>query len=60
MTGDLDGASRGDEIRDRLADFTVVEQRGDDFAERLANAHADAAAAAGSSRSCRSGWTPRR
>src|SRR5262249_40045232 len=29
------------------ADFTVVPQRGADFAERLANAHVDAAAAAG-------------
>ena len=47
MTGDLTAASRSDEIRTRLADFTVLEQRGDDFADRLANAHADAAAAAG-------------
>ncbi|KUH87954.1 MULTISPECIES: DUF2064 domain-containing protein [unclassified Mycobacterium] len=42
MTGDLNRASRGDEIRCRLADFTVLAQRGADFAERLANAHADA------------------
>jgi glycosyltransferase A (GT-A) superfamily protein (DUF2064 family) len=47
MTGNLGIACRGTEIRDRLADFTVVEQRGADFAERLVNAHADAAAAAG-------------
>jgi glycosyltransferase A (GT-A) superfamily protein (DUF2064 family) len=47
LTGDLDGASAGDEIRSILADFTVVPQRGADFAERLANAHVDAAAAAG-------------
>lgn len=47
MTGDLAAASRSEEIRLRLADFTVVEQRGDDFADRLANAHADAAVAAG-------------
>jgi rSAM/selenodomain-associated transferase 1 len=47
MTGDLAAASRCEEIRTRLADFTVVEQRGDDFADRLANAHADAASAAG-------------
>jgi uncharacterized protein len=47
MTGDLDAASRGDEIRSALADFTVIGQRGTDFADRLANAHADAALAAG-------------
>ncbi|MGX9789564.1 TIGR04282 family arsenosugar biosynthesis glycosyltransferase [Mycobacterium sp. MMS18-G62] len=47
LTGDLDAASAGDEIRERLADFTVVPQRGADFASRLANAHADAAAATG-------------
>ena len=47
MTGDLNAASGGDEIRARLADFTVVAQRGANFAERLANAHVDAAEAAG-------------
>ena len=47
MTGDLRHACRAPEIRDRLAAFTVVEQRGDDFAARLVNAHADAAAATG-------------
>jgi uncharacterized protein len=47
MTGDLDGASRSDEIRARLADFIVIPQRGIEFADRLANAHADAAIAAG-------------
>jgi glycosyltransferase A (GT-A) superfamily protein (DUF2064 family) len=47
LTGDLCAASAGAEIRTRLADFTVVPQRGADFAERLANAHVDAAAAAG-------------
>ncbi|HYO03332.1 MAG TPA: DUF2064 domain-containing protein [Mycobacterium sp.] len=47
MTGDLSAASRSAEIRTRLADFTVIEQRGDDFADRLANAHADVALAAG-------------
>jgi uncharacterized protein len=47
MTGDLDAASASAEIRDRLRDFTVIAQRGNDFADRLANAHADAAAAAG-------------
>ena len=47
MTGDLAAASGSAEIRERLADFTVIEQRGDGFADRLANAHADASAAAG-------------
>ena len=47
MTGDLDAASRSDEIRSRLAGFTVIPQRGTDFADRLANAHADTASAAG-------------
>jgi glycosyltransferase A (GT-A) superfamily protein (DUF2064 family) len=47
MTGDLDGASRSAEIRARLADFTVIPQHGPDFADRLANAHADATVAAG-------------
>jgi uncharacterized protein len=45
MTGDLGLACRADEIRDLLADFTVIQQRGNGFADRLANAHADAAAA---------------
>ena len=35
---------RAAEIRSRLADFTVIQQRGDGFAARLANAHVDAAA----------------
>jgi rSAM/selenodomain-associated transferase 1 len=47
MTGDLSAAKRSAEIRRRLADFIVVEQRGDDFGDRLANAHADAAVAGG-------------
>ena len=42
LTGNLDAASSSDEIRARLAGFTVVPQRGADFAERLANAHVDA------------------
>ena len=46
MTGDLSAASRSAEISARLKDFTVIGQRGDDFADRLANAHADAAVAA--------------
>jgi uncharacterized protein len=42
LTGNLDDASSSGEIRSRLADFTVVAQRGVGFAERLANAHEDA------------------
>ncbi len=42
MTGDLDAAAGADEIRQRLRSFTVIPQRGEDFADRLANAHADA------------------
>jgi uncharacterized protein len=47
LTGNLDDASRADEIRTRLDAFTVIGQRGSDFADRLANAHADAASATG-------------
>jgi glycosyltransferase A (GT-A) superfamily protein (DUF2064 family) len=43
LTGDLDAAVDATEIRRRLESFTVIGQRGDDFAERLANAHADSA-----------------
>jgi glycosyltransferase A (GT-A) superfamily protein (DUF2064 family) len=43
LTGDLDRAAGADEIRQRLQSFTVIGQRGNDFADRLANAHADAA-----------------
>jgi uncharacterized protein len=43
LTGDLDAAAAAVEIRRRLASFTVISQRGDEFADRLANAHADAA-----------------
>lgn len=43
MTGDLGAAAGAAEIRQRLQGFTVIPQRGDDFADRLANAHADAA-----------------
>ena len=46
MTGDLADASRSAELGRRLADFTVIGQRGDGFAERLANAHSDASDAA--------------
>jgi len=47
MTGDLDSARASATIRSRLESFTVVPQRGDGFADRLANAHIDAAAATG-------------
>lgn len=47
FTGDLSRAARSSEIRSRLEDFTVIGQRGDDFGQRLANAHRDAAAATG-------------
>lgn len=43
FTGELDDAVGVEEISRRLASFTVIDQRGDDFADRLANAHADAA-----------------
>ncbi|SFA45523.1 hypothetical protein SAMN05444374_103282 [Rhodococcoides kroppenstedtii] len=43
MTGNLDDAVRSRDIRKSLADFHVVDQRGDDFAERLIHAHHDAA-----------------
>lgn len=41
-TGELAEAEEADEIATALADFTVVDQRGDGFAQRLAAAHADA------------------
>jgi glycosyltransferase A (GT-A) superfamily protein (DUF2064 family) len=43
LTGELGAAANADEIADRLKSFTVIAQRGNDFADRLANAHADAA-----------------
>ncbi len=43
LNGDLGAAAGAAEIRRRLESFTVIPQRGDDFADRLANAHADAA-----------------
>ena len=43
LTGELDAAAGAADIRRRLEPFTVIGQRGDDFADRLANAHADAA-----------------
>ena len=41
FTGDLSAAAGATEIRQRLEAFTVIPQRGDDFADRLANAHLD-------------------
>jgi uncharacterized protein len=43
LTGDLDNAANAAEIRQRLEAFTVIAQRGDGFADRLANAHFDSA-----------------
>jgi uncharacterized protein len=42
LTGDLDAAAGAADIRRRLESFTVIGQRGNDFGDRLANAHADA------------------
>jgi len=47
LTGDLDEGCRRVEIRRALVNFTVIPQRGGNFAERLANAHADTSAATG-------------
>jgi hypothetical protein len=46
LTGELGMASRGEEISEMLERFTVVRQRGNGLAQRLAAAHADAAALA--------------
>jgi hypothetical protein len=43
LTGDLSAAQEAAALRDRLADLTVIQQRGNGFADRLANAHADVA-----------------
>lgn len=43
LTGDLDAAAGAAELRQRLESFAVIPQRGNDFADRLANAHADSA-----------------
>jgi glycosyltransferase A (GT-A) superfamily protein (DUF2064 family) len=43
LTGELAAAAHADEIADRLESFTVIAQRGNDFTDRLANAHVDAA-----------------
>jgi hypothetical protein len=46
LTGELGMARRSEEIREMLARFTVVPQRGHGLGQRLAAAHADAAALA--------------
>lgn len=47
LTGDLAQAARGQLIADALAGVTVVPQSGEDFAQRLVNAHRDADRGAG-------------
>ena len=47
LTGELDAAVGAAEIRRRLASFVVIDQRGNNFGDRLANAHGDAAAVGG-------------
>lgn len=47
LTGDMRAAVRRREVEQALAEHRVVEQRGRGFAQRLAHAHADAAAAVG-------------
>ncbi len=42
LAGDLSEAVRGEEIRAALDGWTITPQRGDGFAERLVQAHADA------------------
>jgi glycosyltransferase A (GT-A) superfamily protein (DUF2064 family) len=43
LTGDVEAAARSSELTCQLTGFTVVGQRGVDFAERLVHAHADTA-----------------
>lgn len=47
LTGDLGQAGRRDRLREALSGCDVVQQRGFDFADRLAAAHQDAAAGGG-------------
>jgi glycosyltransferase A (GT-A) superfamily protein (DUF2064 family) len=47
LTGDLSLAARSQELTEAIRGWTVHEQRGDGFAERLRHAHEDVAAAAG-------------
>lgn len=42
LAGDLDDGARADDVRAALAGWTIIEQRGDGFDERLAHAHLDA------------------
>jgi glycosyltransferase A (GT-A) superfamily protein (DUF2064 family) len=49
LNGELDNAAGAAEIRRGLGSFAVIDQRGNDFGDRLANAHADAAAVDGHS-----------
>ena len=49
LAGDLDRAVRTAELRELLDMWTVHRQRGEGFAQRLANAHLDVARATGSS-----------
>jgi glycosyltransferase A (GT-A) superfamily protein (DUF2064 family) len=41
FTGDIDQAARRDEVKESLSRTTVVWQRGENFSQRLANAHED-------------------
>lgn len=43
LTGDLMAARRGEEIRQALSGWTVFDQQGDSFGERLAHAHTSVA-----------------
>ena len=43
LTGELSAAARSEELYDALRDLPVFSQRGNDFADRLANAHTDVA-----------------
>lgn len=47
LEGDVGSAARSAAVAERLESFTVIPQRGSDFAQRLANAHNDAASATG-------------
>lgn len=47
VTGDLEQSVRADEIATVLSETRVIEQRGDNLGERLAQAHADADRARG-------------
>lgn len=43
LRGDVSDGELADEVADALTDVEVIDQRGESFAERLANAHSDAA-----------------